>query len=93
VQEQYYSQRGGRKMTVNAYILIEAEGGKAGNACMTIRKIPNVKKADAVTGMYDIIVLVEAENLEDLGELVVSKIQTIDGVRKTQTAIVVPFEI
>jgi len=80
-------------MAVNAYILIEAEGGKAGNACMTMRQIPNVKKVDAVTGIYDIIVSVEAENLESLGELVVSKIQVVDGIRKTQTAIVVPLEI
>lgn len=79
-------------MAVNAYILIEAEGGKAGNACLTIRGIQGVKSADAVTGVYDIIALIEADNLEKLGELVVSKIQVVDGIHKTQTAIVVPLE-
>lgn len=78
---------------MNAYILMEAEGGKAGSACLTIRNIPRVKKVDAVTGIYDVIALVEADNLEDLGELVVSKIQCVDGIRKTQTAIVVPLEM
>ncbi|MEW6097107.1 MAG: Lrp/AsnC ligand binding domain-containing protein [bacterium] len=79
-------------MAVNAYILIEAEGGKAGNACITIRSIPGIKSADAVTGLFDIIALAQADNLEKLGELVVSKIQRIDGVQKTQTAVVVPLE-
>ncbi len=79
-------------MAVSAYILMEAEGGNAGNACITIRNIPGVKSADAVTGVFDIIALAQADNLEELGELVVSKIQAVDGIRKTQTAIVVPLE-
>ncbi|MEW6609357.1 MAG: Lrp/AsnC ligand binding domain-containing protein [bacterium] len=79
-------------MAVNAYILIEAEGGKVGNACLTIRNITGVKSANAVTGVYDIIALLEAENLEKLGEMVVSKIQTVNGIRRTQTAIIVPLE-
>jgi len=79
-------------MAVSAYILMEAEGGKAGNACATIRNISGVKSADTVTGLFDIIALVQADNLEELGELVVSKIQAVDGVRKTQTAVVVPLE-
>lgn len=76
-------------MAVSAYILMEAEGGKAGNACITIRNIPGVKSAEAVTGLFDIIALTQADDLERLGELVVSKIQAVDGIRKTQTAVVV----
>lgn len=79
-------------MAVNAYILMEVEGGKAGNVCASIRNISGVKTADTVTGLFDIIALVEADDLEDLGELIVSKIQAIEGVRRTQTAIIVPLE-
>lgn len=79
-------------MAVSAYILMEAEGGKAGNACITIRNIPGVKSVEAVTGLFDIIALTQADDLERLGELVVSKIQAVDGIRKTQTAVVVPLE-
>ena len=52
-------------------------------------KINGVKTAHAVTGPYDVLVHAVVENMEALGELI-RKIHTIEGVERTQTAVVVP---
>ena len=45
--------------------------------------------ADNVTGPYDVIVRAEPSSLDDLGKLVVSQIQTVDGITRTFTCPVV----
>lgn len=70
---------------VRGYVLINADPSKAGDALKKIVKIKGVKFAEAVTGPYDIIALAEAANFNDLGKLVVSKIQKVAGVRGTLT--------
>ena len=76
-------------MTVSAYILIQTEVGKAGTVSAQIREVPGVIAADDVTGPYDVVVRVEAATMDDLGGLVVSRIQMIDGITKTTTMPVV----
>jgi DNA-binding Lrp family transcriptional regulator len=46
------------------------------------------KRTRAVRGNYDLIVQVEAENMEALSDLLMSKIRAVDGVIKTNTCIV-----
>jgi DNA-binding Lrp family transcriptional regulator len=41
-----------------------------------------------VTGPYDLIAQVEAETLEELNDLVMARIRGVDGITKTNTAIV-----
>jgi DNA-binding Lrp family transcriptional regulator len=38
-----------------------------------------------VTGPYDVIVRAEARNLDELGKLVVARVQAIDGITRTLT--------
>jgi len=51
-------------MTVQAYVLIQTEVGKAAQVASEVRKIDGVKSADDVTGPYDVIVNAEAESVE-----------------------------
>jgi DNA-binding Lrp family transcriptional regulator len=44
---------------------------------------------EAVTGPYDVIVLTEARTVDELGKLVVSKVQTVQGITRTLTCSVV----
>jgi DNA-binding Lrp family transcriptional regulator len=76
-------------MPTNAYVLIEAASDKAMNALKAIIKIPGVKMANAVTGPYDIVAFVEAEDVDALGRVVLSKIRTISGVTKTLTCVAI----
>jgi DNA-binding Lrp family transcriptional regulator len=74
---------------VSAYILILTEVGKAAQVAEAVAKIEGVEAAEDVTGPYDVIVRAKAETVDDLGKMVVAKIQAIDGIDRTLTCPVV----
>jgi len=74
---------------VQAYILIQTEVGKSSTVAETISKIPGVIQAEDVTGPYDVIVRAQADTVDDLGRMVVAKVQQVDGITRTLTCPVV----
>ncbi|MBV1935130.1 MULTISPECIES: Lrp/AsnC ligand binding domain-containing protein [Streptomyces] len=74
---------------VQAYILIQTEVGKASTVADTISKISGVIQAEDVTGPYDVIVRAQADTVDELGRLVVAKVQQVDGITRTLTCPVV----
>ena len=74
---------------VQAYILIQTEVGKAAAVASSIAEIPGVTQAEDVTGPYDVIVRAEANNVDELGKLVVARIQAVAGITRTLTCPVV----
>ncbi|MBQ1096565.1 Lrp/AsnC ligand binding domain-containing protein [Streptomyces sp. b94] len=74
---------------VQAYILIQTEVGKASAVAETISKIPGVIQAEDVTGPYDVIVRAQSDTVDDLGRMVVAKVQQVDGITRTLTCPVV----
>ena len=74
---------------VNAYILIQTEVGKAAQVAKEVAEIKGVAAAEDVTGPYDVIVRAEAKNVDDLGKLVVARIQAVEGITRTLTCPVV----
>jgi DNA-binding Lrp family transcriptional regulator len=74
---------------VQAYILIQTEVGKAAQVAKEVRDIGGVAEAEDVTGPYDVIVRAESKNVDELGKLVVAKIQGVDGITRTLTCPVV----
>lgn len=76
-------------MTVQAYILIQTEVGKAAAVAAEISKIAGVTQAEDVTGPYDVIVRSEAGDMDELGKLVVAKVQAVPGITRTLTCPVV----
>ena len=76
-------------MAVQAYILIQTEVGKAAAVAKAISDLTGVAQAEDVTGPYDVIVRAEAKNVDELGKLVVAKIQGVEGITRTLTCPVV----
>ena len=76
-------------MSVQAYVLIQTEVGKAATVVELIREISGVAVAEDVTGPYDVIVKAEAPTMDELGRLVVAKIQSVPGITRTLTCPVV----
>ena len=74
---------------VTAYILIQTEVGKAAQVAKDSIDIPGVLEAQAVTGPYDVIVRAEAQNIDELGQLVVARVQAVAGITRTLTCPVV----
>jgi DNA-binding Lrp family transcriptional regulator len=76
-------------MPVNAYVLVQTEVGKAAEVATQIAEIDGVVSAEDVTGPYDVIARAEARSVDELGKLVVSHIQRIEGITRTVTCPVV----
>jgi DNA-binding Lrp family transcriptional regulator len=74
---------------VQAYILVQTEVGKAADVAKQIGKIAGVTTAEDVTGPYDVIVRAEAGNVDELGRLVATGIQSVPGITRTLTCPVV----
>ena len=76
-------------MVVQAYILIQTDVGKAAEVAAEIAEVKGVTLAEDVTGPYDVIVRAEASSVDELGQLVVAKVQTVPGITRTVTCPVV----
>ncbi|MGN5636696.1 Lrp/AsnC ligand binding domain-containing protein [Streptomyces sp. AC154] len=74
---------------VQAYILIQTEVGKASTVARTIAGVAGVIQAEDVTGPYDVIVRAQADTVDELGRMVVAKVQQVDGITRTLTCPVV----
>lgn len=78
----------GERRKIGAYVLIKIAPGKSRTITEQVAKIDGVKTAHPVTGIFDIIAYLEAPDINNLTGTVRSKIQTIQGVLRTHTAIV-----
>lgn len=76
-------------MAVSAYVLIQTEVGKAAQVATEIRSIDGINSADDVTGPYDVIAVASADTMDELGKMVVSRVQMIEGITRTLTCPVV----
>jgi DNA-binding Lrp family transcriptional regulator len=75
-------------MAQGAFIFINVSGDHTRSVHTTIQRFAGVKAVYTVTGAYDIIVQVETESFQSLGDLILSKIRAIDGVTQTVTCLV-----
>ena len=78
-------------MSARAYVLIETSVGKTKDIVLALRKVNGVQEVNAVTGPYDVIVLVEGADLTAVGNLVTNNIHTISGIDRTVTCLAVDF--
>ena len=74
---------------VQAYILIQTDVGRAASVAEAIAALDGVALAEDVTGPYDVIARVEAQSVDELGKLVIARIQDVEGITRTLTCTVV----
>jgi len=74
-------------MTAKAFILMETAVGKNKEVVASLSQLKGVKSVDSVTGPYDVIAIVEAESLNDIGDLVTGKIHPVAGITRTVTCL------
>jgi DNA-binding Lrp family transcriptional regulator len=75
-------------MPVRAYVFIRALKRNAAAVAKGLTRIENVKSARIVSGRYDVVALVEAETIEELGNIVLKRIERVRGVQFTETAFI-----
>ena len=76
-------------MAAKAFVLIETAVGKTRDVQAALKQHAGVKSVDGVTGPYDVIAIIEGENLNDIGELVTAKIHPIAGISRTVTCLAI----
>jgi len=76
-------------MALTAWILIQSEVGKASQVAREVRSIDGVVSAEDVTGPWDVLARAEAASIDELGRMMVSRIQLIEGIVRTVTCPVV----
>jgi DNA-binding Lrp family transcriptional regulator len=70
-----------------AYVLFNVESGSEDNVLKQLRNINNVEEAYVSYGVYDLVVRIKADTMEELKNSVTHKIRTIKQVRSTLTLI------
>ncbi len=70
-----------------AYVLIETQVGKAKDLVEAIRSLVGVISVDLVTGPYDVIAVVQADTLNEIGDLITAKVHPVSGISRTVTCL------
>ena len=73
---------------LSAYVFIQTEVGKVAHVAQALSDLDGVQLAEDLAGPYDVIARVQAPGLDQLGRLVASRIQLVDGVTRTLTCTV-----
>lgn len=81
-------------MAVKSYVLVEADVGTAKQVATALRDLQTgdesgILSVELVTGPFDVICLVEAEDLAELGTQITDGIQSVAGVKRTTTCLTI----
>ncbi len=76
-------------MATKAYVLIETAIGKTREVATALESLDGIRSVDLVTGPYDLIVVIEADDLGSIGDMVTGSVHTIGGIQRTVTCLAV----
>ncbi len=76
-------------MATRAYVLIETAIGKTRDVAAALAGLDEITSVDLVTGPYDLIVVIEADDLGSVGDMVTGSVHTIGGIQRTVTCLTV----
>lgn len=74
---------------MRAYVLIKIRTGEIPEVIQMMRKKKNVTEANMTFGPYDAVGIIEAKDLNELGNVISFEIQSIPGVLETLTCLTV----
>jgi len=70
---------------IRVYVLIRTLPGKVESVVRFLRRMPQVRAVDSVTGPYDVVVQLEVGEVKDLSNVVAGTIGGLRGVTHTTT--------
>lgn len=73
-----------------AYVLINCNSGDESVVIDSIKSIENVTSCNVVYGVYDIIIEIKYESMNQLQDLIQNKLRKVNNIRTTLTLI--PFD-
>jgi DNA-binding Lrp family transcriptional regulator len=75
------------KTVTRAYLMINCESGSEACVFDNLKKIPEIKKAEAIIGRHDILALIHADSPDELGQIITTKIRKVPQIRCTTTLV------
>jgi len=76
-------------MATKAYLLVETAVGKTRDVATALRDLQGIDSADVVTGPYDIIAIINQQDMAGVGNLITERVHTVPGVVRTVTCVAV----
>jgi len=76
-----------------AIVMVNVDMGKEDEVFNKLLELPEVKEIYMVYGVYDLVVILETENMDAMRTLITQKIRKIPGVKSTITSIVVRKQV
>ena len=73
-------------MSAKAFVLVNAEPGVVSEIVSRLREAAHIRSAYMVTGPYDAIAEVEAEDYARIAEIVEEEVRKMEGIEKTMAA-------
>jgi len=73
---------------VSAYIMMKMQVGLDDQVIAEIKKLEQVKEADATYGSYDLVIKVNFKTIEDLDRFIFDKVRRIKGITESSSMIV-----
>ena len=80
---------GGESVMAKAFALIETTVGRTKEVATALKDLKGITSVNAVTGPYDVIAIIEAETLNEIGDIVTQVIHPIPGISRTVTCLAV----
>ena len=75
---------------MRAYVLIEVTPGRVTNLVESLEAREGVIEVDRITGPYDVIVVLEARDVVEIGEIIETELHPLSGVARTTTLLALP---
>ncbi len=72
---------------IRGYVLVQTRVAMGAQVARELGRVPGVLSAEGVTGPYDVIVRVEASDLDELGRRVATGVHGVEGITRTITCI------
>jgi DNA-binding Lrp family transcriptional regulator len=75
---------------VKAYVLIVTSPGATRRVALALKSIDHVIEVHEVMGPYDIVAVIEAEQLTDVPPILAERIRTLEGIQSTTSLVAFP---
>jgi DNA-binding Lrp family transcriptional regulator len=75
-----------------AFVMINVRAGKDRDVVHDLKRLKGVREVYEVYAVYDILAIVETETMEELNDLVNSRMRKIENITSTHTVIAERFK-
>jgi DNA-binding Lrp family transcriptional regulator len=73
---------------IKAFMVVNVNANEMKNVIKQLQQIKEIKQISSVAGIFDFILEISVEKIEDLNDLIVEQIDLIPAIKSTDTFIV-----